>query len=392
MVGEAVVLDQSQEIATEWETKKLGELGQVVRGSSPRPAGDPRYFNGNFIPWLTVASLTNISACQLYVERTENYLTEEGAKRSRTLEQNTLIISNSGATLGVAKILNIKCCANDGVAAIINQRLGNKVFVAQYINTLTKKLQDVVATGNGQPNLNTGLIREIEIPFPPERQQKAIAQALSNVDALIENLEALIAKKRAIKTATMQQLLTCKTRLPGFSNSWQEKKLGEIVQLKSGDSITSQRIFDSGYYRCYGGNGLRGYTSRFTHDGDYVLIGRQGALCGNVVRASGKFFASEHAVVATPKQSISVDWLFYVLTNMELNKYSESSAQPGISVEKIKLLKIFLPLDIEEQEAIGGTLSSIDNDIIKRDEHLSKVRLLKQGMMQELLTGRTRLV
>ena len=154
-------------IPAEWEVMRLGDLGGVVRGGSPRPAGDARYFNGDFIPWLTVAALTNISEHQLTVTQTVGGLTEEGSKLSRTLAEGTLIIANSGATLGVAKLLGVTCCANDGIAAIINQRLGDKLFVCYYVNTQTKRLREVIATGNGQPNLNTGLIRDITFPSPP---------------------------------------------------------------------------------------------------------------------------------------------------------------------------------------------------------------------------------
>ncbi|MEJ1367988.1 MAG: restriction endonuclease subunit S, partial [Candidatus Sedimenticola sp. (ex Thyasira tokunagai)] len=220
-------------IPDDWVCKPLGEYGDVVRGGSPRPAGDPKYFKGNYIPWLTVASLTNIPSSQLYVTSTATMLTKLGSLQSRTLDKGTLIISNSGATLGVAKILGIKCCANDGVAAIINQRIGNKEFLVQFINTKTKELHDEVATGNGQPNLNTDLIRIIPTPYPPEKEQTAIANALSDVDALITSLESLITKKRAIKTAAMQQLLTGKKRLPPFDKThtgYKQTELGEIPE------------------------------------------------------------------------------------------------------------------------------------------------------------------
>jgi restriction endonuclease S subunit len=216
-------------IPAEWDIKHLGDLGAVVRGGSPRPAGDPRYFNGNFIPWLTVAALTNISEHQLTVGETVGFLTEEGSKHSRTLPAGTLIISNSGATLGVAKLLGVTCCANDGIAAIVNQRLGDKPFICFYVNTKTKNLREVVATGNGQPNLNTGLIRKIAISFPPLPEQRAIATALSDVDALLGGLDRLIAKKRDLKQAAIQQLLTGQTRLPGFHGEWEVKRLGDVV-------------------------------------------------------------------------------------------------------------------------------------------------------------------
>ncbi|BBT49791.1 hypothetical protein WP8W18E11_23210 [Acinetobacter baumannii] len=186
-------------IPEDWQCKTLGEIGDVVRGGSPRPAGDPKYFNGNFIPWLTVASLTNIPSSKIYVTETLTKLTELGSLQSRVLKKGTLIISNSGATLGVAKVLDIKCCANDGVAAIINQRIGSKEFFVHYINTQTKKLQDQIATGNGQPNLNTDLIKGIFTPYPPLEEQTAIATALSDVDTLVSELEKLITKNRQLK-------------------------------------------------------------------------------------------------------------------------------------------------------------------------------------------------
>ena len=186
-------------IPSAWEAKRLGDFGTIVRGASPRPAGDPKYFNGNFLPWLTVASITGIGDQKIFITETSSFLTEAGAEYSRTLEAGTIVIANSGATLGVAKILKIRSCANDGIAAIVNQTQGNKEFICHYINSQTNHLRDVVATGNGQPNLNTELIRNIFIPTPPENEQIAIAAFLSDTDALLAKLDQLIAKKRDIK-------------------------------------------------------------------------------------------------------------------------------------------------------------------------------------------------
>ena len=177
-------------IPADWETRRLGELGVVVRGGSPRPAGDPRYFNGSFIPWLTVASLTNIPESQLFVTGTLSRLTKDGAERSRTLQKGLLVIVNSGAkTLGVSKVLSIECCANDGIAALINQRGGDKRFLCHYLNSQTRRLRENVAAGNDQLNLNTGRIAEIAVPFPKEAEQRAIAAALGDVDALLEGAD-----------------------------------------------------------------------------------------------------------------------------------------------------------------------------------------------------------
>ena len=202
-------------IPEDWNSKSIGEISNPVRGGSPRPAGSPEYFNGDFIPWLTVASLTNIPNSQIFVTETQSFLTEAGSHLSRKLEKDTLIIANSGATLGVAKLLGIKCCANDGVAALqdIDKNIYPK-YLVYYINTITKSLREDIATGNGQPNLNTELIGNIKVPLPPTlTEQKAIAQILSDMDTEITQFESQKAKHQAIKQGMMQELLTGKTRL-----------------------------------------------------------------------------------------------------------------------------------------------------------------------------------
>lgn len=181
------------------------------------------------------------------------------------------------------------------------------------------------------------------------------------------------------------------TEVGVIPEDWDVVDLAKISHMKSGESITSANIDQTSKYPCYGGNGLRGYTNRYTHDGQYALIGRQGALCGNVVGASGKFFASEHAVVVTPTAQTDIQWLTYVLGNMGLNQYSESSAQPGLSVAKILMLRIAFPNNKVEQKAIAAALSDVDALLTSLDALIAKKRLIKQGAMQELLTGKKRL-
>lgn len=182
-----------------------------------------------------------------------------------------------------------------------------------------------------------------------------------------------------------------KTEVGRIPEDWDVLSLGKVCRMKSGESITSADIDVFSKYPCYGGNGLRGFTSRFTHDGQYALIGRQGALCGNVVGVEGKFFASEHAVVVTPFEQTDIHWLTYVLGDMRLNQYSESSAQPGLSVSKLLKLNIAFPPSKTEQHAIAAALSDVDSLLTALDALIAKKRLIKQGAMQELLTGRKRL-
>ncbi|NCS61563.1 MAG: restriction endonuclease subunit S, partial [Rhodoferax sp.] len=150
-------------------------------------------------------------------------------------------------------------------------------------------------------------------------------------------------------------------------------------------------IDDHSKFPCYGGNGLRGYTARYTHAGSYALIGRQGALCGNVQSVNGEFFASEHAIVLTPLNETDIHWLAAILKRMNLNQYSESSAQPGLSVSRLLAFSLDVP-PFEEQTAIATILSDMDAELAALQTRRDKTHALKQGMMQALLTGRIRLV
>jgi type I restriction enzyme, S subunit len=172
---------------------------------------------------------------------------------------------------------------------------------------------------------------------------------------------------------------------------WKVARLSGVCSMKSGEGITSATIDQFSRYPCYGGNGLRGFTTNFTHDGSYALVGRQGALCGNVLGVDGRFFASEHAIVVTALAETDIRWLTFVLDQMRLNRYSESSAQPGLSVAKLLTLELALPPTSLEQEAIAGALRDVDALIESIEQLLTKKHQLKQGAMQELLTGKKRL-
>ena len=194
--------------------------------------------------------------------------------------------------------------------------------------------------------------------------------------------------------------MTAKNNIPaGYKDSvvgiipqeWKVDRLGEIcLTFKSGTTITSQSIKESGLYPVYGGNGLRGYTDSYTHNGDYILIGRQGALCGNINFIRGKAYISEHAIAVQPNESNSIEFLRYKLDFWNLNRFSESSAQPGLSVEKLVRYKLAIP-PLAEQRKIAEILGAWDEAIEKQSRLIEKLELRKRALMQHLLTGRTRL-
>lgn len=186
-----------------------------------------------------------------------------------------------------------------------------------------------------------------------------------------------------------QQILAPKLRFPEFRDAswWQAVPLKSVCQLQAGKFVQASDISDNskgGLFPCYGGNGLRGYTKTFTHSGKYPLIGRQGALCGNVKLATGDFHATEHAVVATARSGIDVDWLFYALELSNLNQYATGQAQPGLSVDVLNNVLIALPPEEREQQIIAECLSTLDELIGAESQKLDALKTNEKGLMQQL--------
>lgn len=165
---------------------------------------------------------------------------------------------------------------------------------------------------------------------------------------------------------------------------WQRIKLKYLVSLQSGEAIDGKDIKDEGPYPVYGGNGLRGYTDRFTHEGHRILIGRQGALCGNINYAEGEFWATEHAIVATPRRDFNTIWLGEALRAMNLNQYSQSAAQPGIAVEVIENLDVAVP-PRNQQDAIATSLTA-------RLVLIDQLMRAKQALLEVLAEKRRALI
>ena len=171
---------------------------------------------------------------------------------------------------------------------------------------------------------------------------------------------------------------------------WKTQRLKTLCTMESGEGITAMSIELSGGYPVYGGNGIRGYTTTFTHDGNFVLIGRQGALCGNVHFASGRFWASEHAVVVTTHSGYLPEWLSAVLGVMNLNQHSIAAAQPGLSVERLLTLELPVP-PLPEQTAIVRFLDHADRRIRRYIRAKQKLIALleeqKQAIIHQAVTG-----
>lgn len=248
----------------------------------------------------------------------------------------------------------------------------------------------------GVPSLLKTTIGNINIFIPNnENEQKKIVDCFSSLDDLINAVADKIETLKEYKKGLMQQLFpaegktTPAFRFPEFQNKgeWEESTLGDICDMQAGKFVSASEICDvkkDTMYPCYGGNGLRGYTHSFTHFGIYPLIGRQGAQCGNITYAEGKFHATEHAVVVTLKKDIDIRWLYYQLIKLDLNQYATGQAQPGLSVDVIKKVTIRIPKNKNEQQMIACGLFSVDELISTETAKLDQLKAHKKGLMQQL--------
>ena len=173
-------------------------------------------------------------------------------------------------------------------------------------------------------------------------------------------------------------------RFKGFTDAWEQRKLGALcVEFKSGDFISASDIAENEAYPVYGGNGLRGFTNHYNHDGEYALIGRQGALCGNVNYAVGKSYFTEHAVAVRANKTNQTRFLYYLFSTMNLGQYSGQSAQPGLAVGNLVELENVVPSK-PEQEKIASFLSSLDNLITLHQRKYDKLQVLKKAMLEKM--------
>ena len=174
-------------------------------------------------------------------------------------------------------------------------------------------------------------------------------------------------------------------RFKEFQGEWEYFLINDVCsEFKSGKNIKADSVFECGEYPVYGGNGLRGYTSSYNHDGSYVLIGRQGALCGNVRSVYGKTYITEHAIAVAGNEKSNTNFLHYLFLKMNLGQYSDQSAQPGLAVNKLLKLKVALPI-ISEQTKIAKLLSLLDERIATQNKIIDKLQSLIKGLRVRLI-------
>ncbi|MBU1698567.1 MAG: restriction endonuclease subunit S [Candidatus Eisenbacteria bacterium] len=244
--------------------------------------------------------------------------------------------------------------------------------------------------GVNQTHLLNPVFQKCLLSLPPTKaEQEAIAEALSDANALIESLDQLLAKKRHIKQGAMQELLTGKKRLPGFSGEWEVKRLGEILTVCHGKSQSDVEATD-GQYPILASGGEIGRANRFLYDKPSVLIGRKGTI-DQPQYMDTPFWTVDTLFYSVVHEPNHAKFMFYRFCLIDWKQHNEASGVPSLNARTIEKIEISSPAP-DEQSAIAAILSDMDVSIGALEAKLSKTRQLKQGMMQELLTGRIRLV
>lgn len=405
------------ELPDEWEALSLGEHSQIFRGGSPRPIQEFLTTSDTGVNWIKIG---DVDADAKYITATEEKIIPEGVSRSRMVYEGDLILSNS-MSYGRPYIMNIQGCIHDGWLVIQKY---DKTFDRDYLyyalsSNLTMQQYIAMAAGSSVQNLNKEKVAKVVLPKPEIPEQKKIAEILSDADVLITDLQKLIRKKKDIRQGTMQMLVTGKKRLNGYSGEWVKINLAKNSKLKARigwQGLTTTEYLDEGYSYLITGTDFQDGQIKWNGchfvnydryvqdpniqvtDGDLLLtkdgtIGKV-AYVTNLKRPatlnSGVF------VVKPITDAYTAHFMFYVLESSVFKEFlqqlSAGSTINHLYQKDLVKFDLFVPPTIEEQEAISEILFDMDSEIHKLEDKLNKYEEVKQGMMEELLTGKVRLV
>ena len=371
-------------IPQEWEVRPLGDVVEFLDGRR-RPVKDSdRARMRGHIPYYGASGIVDYVNAFLFNED----LILLGEDGENILSRNCrLAFKVSG-----------KAWVNNHAHVLRPRQDMSLDYLAEFLESLDYAQYN---TGTAQPKLNKLVCSGIPVVRPPLPEQRAIAAALCDVDALIGALTQLIAKKGDLKQAAMQRLLTGQTRLSGFSREWEVKTLQNATDCLDNLRVPlNEAQLDQmrGDYPYCGANGVLDYVNDYVIDDDFILIAEDGGYFDEyeyrpiAYRIIGKCWVNNHAHILKAKQGFDQGFVFYSLVNKNILRFLASGTRAKLNKSEMYKIEIDVPLNVKEQTAIATVLSDMDAEITALEQRLAKTRALKQGMMQELLTGRTRLV
>ena len=370
----------------DWEERKLGEIAIEVTRKAEEGS---------------VAPVMMISAASGFIDQSTKYSSDNAGS---SLKNYTLLIEGELAyNHGYSKLRNFGSCFDLKVAEAripfvyhaFSMPNDNPSFFAYYLNSgmfdgELKKRVSSSARMDGLLNISYAEYMSLKISRPNIAEQQKISELISKVDRLITLHQREHDKTVNIKKALLEKMFPKdgedkpEIRFAGFTGAWESRKIGDLCcEFRSGEFIKASDISPSGDYPVYGGNGLRGYASFYNHDGDFALIGRQGALCGNMQFSCGKAYFTEHAVAVMANNNNNTLFLYYLLGTMNLGQYSGQSAQPGLAVGKLNALESRVPVKAE-QEKISEFFTNLDRLITLHKRELTKLQNIKKALLEKM--------
>lgn len=419
-------------IPEDWEVVLLSECAVFGSGTTPSRELQDRYYKNGLTPWIKTLDLNNSEIYNVDERVTETALREVSSLK--IYPENSVLVAMYGGfnQIGRTGILAIKACVNQAITVIqCDRKKLAPAFLINYLNFNVDYWKSVASSSRKDPNITSKDVKEFPIPLPPTlAEQEAIAGALSDMDALIAAQGQLIAKKRALKQGAMQELLTGKRRLTGFGagsgyqqtevgripEDWEVRELGELVLQKPNYGINAPAVPFNEDLPTY----LR--ITDISEDGDFIRSGkvsvnnpealsylldegdlvfaRTGASVGKTYLYSSQdgelVFAGFLIRVKADPQKLLPSYLKYWTQSKFYKDWiienSTRTGQPGINSNEFVKLPLPLPPTLAEQGAIARVLSDMDTELSQLEAQLGKYEQVKQGMMQELLTGKTRLI
>lgn len=406
----------------DWEISQLKDIANFGGGTTPPRALYNRYYALDGHAWVKTLDLNNDKIYQTQECITDTALSEVAIKLH---SQNTLLVAMYGGfnQIGRTGLLKVNAAINQALVAIkpISSILDSE-FLQYNLNYRVEYWKSVASSSRKDPNITSNDVKAYTLALPNIKEQKNIATALSDTDALISELEKLIEKKQAIKTATMQQLLIGKTRLPEFAlredgtpkgykegelgkipEDWEVNTIGNFVEITSGESPSKFEFITDGipYFKVdqlNNGNFYAELTPYHVRSGKVVLAGslifpkRGASILSNKIRILKVDACMDTNLMAlTCNKALDPNYLLYTLIYSGLAKVADTTSIPQINNKHIVPFPISYP-SIEEQKEISNILMNLEHDIELSKNKVEKLRHIKLGMMQELLTGKTRLV
>ncbi len=393
-------------IPEDWSVSTIGDCTRWMSGGTPNRNID-EYWHGT-IPWISGSTLKNF-----FISTSDQFLTEIGVvSGGRMAPIGSVLILVRGSALHNeirAGLVIEPVSFNQDVKALIPIDILDSRYLTFFILGMKNSLLKLVSSaGNSAGVLDTELVKNFKLYLPSKIEQIAIANVLSDSDALINALEQLIAKKQAIKSAAMQQLLTGRTRLPAFAlrpdgtpkgykpselgdipEDWEVAPFGNTLAIRHGKN---QKAVENpnGTIPIFATGGQIGWAHQYLWNKPSVLIGRKGTI--DKPRYSDKpFWTVDTLFYSEIKDCADPKFIFYKFCMIDWMQYNEASGVPSLNASTIERVLASLPLK-EEQTAVAKILSDMDTEIQVLEQRLGKTCQIKQGMMQELLTGKTRLI